>query len=128
MLTSKPTVVATHSDIEIVDVTTQKRVAPDLIDDGDVEGLWDREDFLILEPGKPHAEERTLSMKDGLEELQPGSDYILRFPKNSWRWWSYDSLDDVMRLGKRHEATDYFGDEFSIDLVCHDEVKVRVVE
>lgn len=119
--------ISLNSDIEILDATTRKRVAPDIIDVNDG-GLYEREDFLSLHPGKPHVEERSLSMEDGLEELQPGSEYILRFPKDKWMWWHPDSIDDVMRLGKGHDWTGYFSDEFSIHLVCRDEVRFRVVE
>jgi len=119
--------ISLRTDIEILDATTRKRAAPDLIDVND-SGLYEREDFLYLNPGKPHVEERSLSMKDGLEELQPGSEYILRFSKDKWMWWHPDSIDDVMRLGKGHGWTGYFSDEFSIHLVCRDEVRFLVVD
>lgn len=67
-------------------------------------------------------------MKDGLGELRPGSEYILRFPNNDWRWWSFGSIDDIMRLGKGHLSRGDLEDEFRIYLVCHDEVRFRVVE
>ncbi len=119
--------IAMKRDIEIIDATTKQRVAPDQIDIC-FEGLYERDDFVCLHPGKPHVEERSLSMKDGLEELQPGSEYILRFPDNQWRWWSFGSVDDVMRLGKGHESTEGFSNEFTVHLVCHDEVRFRAVE
>jgi hypothetical protein len=63
-----------------------------------------------------------------LENLQIGHDYVLRFKPTSWRWWSYDSLDDVMQLGKTHESVGYYRKEFCIDLVCPYEVTIHVVE
>lgn len=116
-----------NSDIEIIDAKTQNRVAPDQIDIYD-DGLYEREDFLCLHPEIPHVEKRSLSIKHGLEQLQPGSEYILRFPNNEWTWWSFGSVDDVMRLGKGRGSTEDFSDEFTIHLVCHDEVKFRAVE
>lgn len=116
-----------NSDIELLDATTRKRVAPDLIDVYD-ERLFEREDFLRLQPEIPHNEKRSLSMKNGLEELRLGSEYILRFPNNEWRWWSFGSIDDAMRLGLGYLSGRGLGEEFRIHLVCHDEVRFRVVE
>jgi len=53
--------IAMKRDIEIIDATTKQRVAPDQIDIC-FEGLYERDDFLCLYPGKPHVEERSLSM------------------------------------------------------------------
>ena len=93
VLAERSRIIIANSDIEIVDAKTVKRVAPDLIDDGDMEGPWTRDDFLTLEPGIPYVEERVLESKDGLGDMQPETDYILRFPNNFRRWWIYDSVD-----------------------------------
>jgi len=53
-----------NNDIDIIDATSRRHVAPDRICI-DQEGPFLREDYLVLEPEKPHVEERSLTMKDG---------------------------------------------------------------
>ena len=124
VLAQRETVVAINSDIEIIDSTTKKRVAPDLID-VNIDGPWRREDFLILKPGEPHVEERSLHFKDGLGDLQVNAEYSLCFPRSCWRWWGYDSVDQAAQWATEGKIRflDYAS---AIELVSPDEVKFRV--
>ena len=118
--------IADNNDVEIVDAKSGIRVAPDLIDVND-DGSWAQDDFLTLEPERPYVEERVLEYwKAGLDGLRLDTDYILRFPKDSWRWWSFDSIDEVMRYaGDRGSWS--LGSSQPIDLICNDEVKLYTV-
>lgn len=127
VLAQRANYITTKGDIELIDPATGRHVAPDLIDFRNDDGTWRREDFLVLTPTEPYVEERVLNLKDGLDVLQPEKDYILRFPQAQWKWWSFDSIDEVMQQVEQRGATS-LGDALEIDLVCHDEVKIRVLE
>ena len=119
-----------NSDIEILDAVTQQRVAPDLIDDGNMDGPWRRDEFLRLDPEVPCVERRVLDPTrrySGLEELRVGSVYVLRVLKGGWDWWSEESVDEVMRhAGLRGDGS--LGAVLPIDLVCGEDVRFEVVE
>ena len=117
-----------NSDIEILDDGTRTRVAPDLIDDGNMDGPWQREEFLrlegtyeehrVLDPSKPYI---------GLQELKVGSQYMLRLLDGEFLWWSEDTVDEIMEYaGDRGDGS--LGSAKSIKLVGGDEVKFTVVE
>ena len=127
VLAQRQDAMATNSDIEIIDIESHKRVAPDLIDDGNNDGPWRREDFLVLNPGKGYVEERTLRMRDGLENLQLGKEYVLRHVKSRWSWWSFDGVDKAVQLAKDGRLK-LLSTTSSIDLECRDECKIQVVE
>lgn len=119
--------ISMNNDIEIVDKGTGKRLAPDLIDGGDVEGPWRREDFLTLEPGRKYVERRFLRPEDGLDTLRPDTDYVVRFPENSWTWWTFDGVDEVMQYaGERGSGS--LGKALPIHLKCDTEVRFRTTE
>lgn len=64
-------------------------MAPDMIEDGDIEGLWQPEDFLHLAPEVPHVEQRTLDplrLYSGLESLELDAEYSLRLLSTHWVW------------------------------------------
>lgn len=121
---------AFNSDIEIIDNNTRKRVAPDLIDDGNIDGSWQPEDFLRLVPEVCYVEQRTLNPTrpySGLESLELDAEYSLLLPPSRWTWWSFDDLDEVMSYaGERGSGA--LGQVPSIDLVCRDEKVFRVVK
>ena len=75
-----------------------------------------------LEPRKAYVERRILESKDRLEALQLETKYILRFPKISWMWWSFDSIDEVMRYAG-DQGSGSLGSATPVDLVCDDAVK-----
>lgn len=120
------------SDIEIVlDEASRprRRVAPDLIDDGNIDGPWQPEDFLQLVPGVPYRERRVLDpISKGhisLADLQVGTSYILRVLDERWDWWSFDPVEEVMRYaGERGSGS--LGYAPAIQLTCSDEVKFFV--
>ena len=88
-----------NTEIEILDITTKRRVAPDLVDVCDEDGPLMREDLLRLNPGEPHVERRSLDPTkrySGLEDLKVDTDYVLHMIESRW-WWSYDSVDEVMK-------------------------------
>ena len=122
------------NDIEIVlDGTTgdQRRVAPDLIDDGNIDRPWQAEDFLQLVPEVPYQERRVLDPAakghGSLADLEVGISYILRVLDNSWVWWSFDPVEEVMRYaGERGSGS--LGYASVVKLTCSDEVKFCVVE
>lgn len=126
MLAERHRVRSVNSDIEIVlDETTshQRRIAPDLIDDGNVDGPWQSEDFLQLVPGVPYRERRVLDPTD----LEVGTSYILRLLDNCWVWWSFQTVEEVMRYaGERGSGS--LGYASVVELTCSDEVKFCVVE
>ena len=87
-----------NTEIEILDVGTRKRVAPDLIDVNDDDRPVVREDFLRLNPGEAHVERRVLDPTkrySGLEDLKVDADYVLHKIESCW-WWSYDTVDEIM--------------------------------
>ena len=130
VLAERDRVKLSDSDIEILDAVTRKRVAPDLIDDGNIDGPWRREEFLRLDSEVPYIERRVLDPMrrySGLEELRVGGVYVLRVLKGKWEWWSEDSVDEVMRYAlQRGDGS--LGAVPPIDLVCEEEVKFEVVE
>ena len=130
MLAERNRVKLTDSDIEILDSAARKRVAPDLIDDGNIDGPWCREDWLRLAPKMPYIEQRVLDPTRAyswLDDLKADAEYVLRFPKGTWSWWSFDDVDEVMRYaGQRADGS--LEAMPSIELVCHEKVKFRVVE
>lgn len=122
-------------DIEIVldEISGhRRRVAPDLIDDGNIDGPWQPEDFLQLRPGVPYREIRWLDPtgghKNSLADLQVGTSYILRVLSNRWVWWSFDSVKEVMRYAGDRGSAASLGYTSAIQLVCSDEVRFCVVE
>lgn len=130
VLAERHRVKATESDFEILEDSTGTRVAPDIIDDGDIEGPWQREDFLRLVPGVPYVEQRVLNPTiaySGLEDLKVDTAYTMRMPRSNWPWWSFDDVDEVMRYASERGSMS-LGYAPPIDLTCHDEAKFRVVE
>ena len=127
VLAERDNVICINSDIEIVDSCTGTRVAPDLIDDGDIEGPWRQDDFLTLEPGREYIEKRLLRLEDGLDSLKPDNGYDLRFPETSWTWWTFDSVDEVMRYaGDRGSGS--LGKALPIIISCDNEVGFRTTD
>ena len=118
-----------ESDLEIIDETTNRRVAPDLID-ANIDGLWLPEDFLCLGSEVPYVEQRLFDPTrsyDGLQNFRVGTDYILRILPGHWSWWSFDSVEEVMQYaGERGGGR--LGYQPAIELVCQNEVKFCVVE
>ena len=130
VLAERQRVKATESDVEILECSTGTRVAPDMIDDGDIEGPWQREDFLRLVPEVPYVERRVFDptiAHSGLEDLKVDNEYLLRMPKSRWTWWSFDDVDEVMRYAGERD-TGSLGTVSPIDLFCRDEVKFRAVQ
>ena len=124
VLAERNDVISMNSDIEIADKGTGKRVAPDMIDGGDIEGPWRQDDFLTLEPGREYIEKRFLLPENGLDTLRSDSEYVLRFPENSWTWWTFDDLDEVMQYaGDR--GSGLLGKALPINLSCDTEVSFR---
>ena len=113
-----------NTDLEILEKTSEKRVAPDLIDTSNTEGSWLREDFLRLEPEMPHVEHRSLNpthQHSGLEDLKVHTEYVLRIIDIEWRWWSVDDIDTVLGYaGERGSGR--LGPAQSLRLVCDKEV------
>ena len=117
-----------NSDIEILDAGTRKRVAPDLIDDGNIDGPWQREEFLRLEGAyKEHRVLDPLKPYSGLEELKVGTQYILKLLDSEFPWWSEDTVDEIIKYaGDRGDGS--LGIAESINLAGGDEVTFSVVE
>ena len=88
-----------NTEIEILDFTTRKRVAPNLIDiNEDDERPLFHEDILRLEPGQPHVERSVLDPTkhySSLEDLEFDNQYVLRLIERR-EWWSYDDIDQVI--------------------------------
>ena len=120
---------AGHADMEILDSATKKRVAPDLIDAGNMNGPWLREEFLRLDPGEPYVEHRVFdptNIYSGLENLKLHTDYILRMVDTEWGWWSFDDVDTVMGYaGERGSGR--LGPAKAISLICNNENKFHIV-
>jgi len=131
VLAERHRIKATESDFEILEDSISTRVAPDIIDDGDIEGPWQREDFLRLAPGVPCVEQRILNptiAHSGLEDLEVDTDYTMRMPKSSWTWWSYDDVDEVMQYAGERGSSMSLGYAPPIDIVCYNEAKFHVVQ
>ena len=115
--------------MEILDGATRKRLAPDLIDSGNNDGPWLREDFLRLEPGVPYVEHMAFDPSyrySGLEDLEVNGEYVLRMVDSEWGWWSFDDIDTVMSYaGKRESGR--LGPAQLIRLVCGEEARIRAV-
>ena len=128
VLAERERVQSGNSDIEILDAGTRTRVAPDLIDDGNMDGPWQREEFLRLEGTyKEHRVLDPLEPYSGLEELKVGSQYILRLLDGEFPWWSEDTVDEIMEYaGDRGDGS--LGSTKSMKLVGGDEVMFNVVE
>ena len=73
-------------------------MGPERIDDGDINGLWGREEFVKFEEGGTYVEER--GFEGGFEPffkpLRVGREYILRHLGGEWEWWTRDSVEEVM--------------------------------
>lgn len=128
VLAERERVQSGNSDIEILDAGTRTRVAPDLIDDGNMDGPWQREEFLRLEGTyKEHRDLDPLKPYSGLEELKVGSQYVLRLLDGEFPWWSEDTVDKIMEYaGDRGDGS--LGSAKSIKLAGGDEVTFTVVE
>ena len=118
-----------NTDMEILDSATRKRVAPDIIDAGNDDGPWLREEFLRLDPGEPYVEHRVFDptgIYSGLEDLKAHTDYVLRMVNAEWGWWSFDDIDTVMGYaGERGSGR--LGPATAIHLICNEEAKFHVV-
>ncbi|KAL2044031.1 hypothetical protein N7G274_003552 [Stereocaulon virgatum] len=129
VLAERDSTKAGNTDMKILDGATRKRLAPDLIDSGNDDGPWLREDFLRLEPGVPYVEHRTFDPAykySGLEDLEVNTEYVLRMVNSKWAWWSFDDVDTVMSYaGERGSGR--WGSAQSIQLVCGDEARFRAV-
>lgn len=127
VLAERERVKSGNSDIEILDSGTRKRVAPDLIDDGNMGGPWQREEFLGLEGTyEEHRVFDPLKPYSGLEELKVGTQYILRLLDGEFSWWSEDTVDEIMEYaGERGDGS--LEDGKSIKWVDSDEVTFNVV-
>ncbi len=130
VLAERHRIKTTESDVEVLEPSTNTRVAPDIIDDGDIEGPWQREDFLRLIPEVPYVERSVFNptiAHSGLEDLKVDNQYLLRMPESRWTWWSFDDVDEVMGYAGERD-TGSLGQVPPIDLICHDEVMFRVVQ
>lgn len=129
VLAERDSTKAGNNDMEILDVVTRKRLAPDLIDNGNDDGPWLREDFVRLEPGVPYVEHGTFDPAykySGLEDLELNGEYLLRMVDSKWGWWSFDDVDTVMSYaGERGQGR--LGPAQSIQLVCGEEARFRAV-
>ena len=129
VLAERDSAKAGNADMEILDSATKKRVAPDMIDAGNMDGPWLREEFLRLNPGEPYVEHRVFDPTDiysGLEDLKPHTDYVLRMVDTEWGWWSFDDIDTVMEYaGERGSGR--LGPAKAIHLICYEEAKFHVV-
>lgn len=128
VLAERDSAKAGNSDMAILDATTGKRVAPDLIDDGNKDGPWLRREFLRLEPGMPYVEDRVFDGSDrysGLDDLEIDKEYLLRMAESQW-WWTYDGIDTVMGYaGDRGSGG--LGPAENINVRCEKVVKFRTV-
>jgi hypothetical protein len=129
VLAERHDVRAIDSDVEIIDNRTAKRVAPVLIDAGNIDGPWQPEDFLRLIPGVPYIEQRTFNPTEpcrGYKDLELNVEYSLRVLPSRWTWWSFDDIDEAMRYaGERGSGA--LEQLPSIDLVCQEHKVFRVV-
>ena len=118
-----------NTEIEILDVDTRQRVAPDLIDVNDDGRPIVREEFLRLNPGEPHVERRVLDPTkrySGLEDLKVDTRYVLHMIENRW-WWSYDTVDEIIEYaGERGLAG--LRPTQPIDLISCNEVGFRTAQ
>ena len=118
-----------NTEIEILDVDTRKRVAPDLIDVNDDGRPIVREEFLRLNPREPHVERRVLDPTkrySGLEDLNVDTDYVLHVIENHW-WWSYDTIDEVIEYAGERGLAGLRSTQ-SIDLISCNEVGFRTTQ
>ena len=117
-----------NTEIEILNVDTRKRVAPDLIDVNDDERPIVREDFLRLNPGEPHIERRVLDPTkrySGLENLKVDTEYVLHLI-DSRMWWSYDTVDEIMKYAGE-KGLGGLRPTQPIDLISCNEVGFRTI-
>ena len=118
-----------NTEIEILDVDTRKRVAPDLIDVNDDDRPIVREDFLRLYPGEPHVERRMLDPTkrySGLEDLNVDADYVLHMIESRW-WWSYDTVDEIIEYAGERGLGGLRPTQ-PIDLISCNEVGFRTIQ
>ena len=88
-----------NTEIEILDIATRRRVAPEMINVCGEDGPLVREDFWRLNPGEPRVERRVLDPTkrySGLEEIKIDTKYVLHMIESQC-WWSYDSVDEVLK-------------------------------
>lgn len=127
VLAERDSVKACNTDLEILDSATRKRVAPDRIDAGNMDGPWLREEFLRLDPGEPHVEHRIFDqLYSGIEELKPHTDYVLRIVDTEWGWWSFDDIDTVMGYAGERGAG-RLGPAKVIHPICDEEATFRTL-
>lgn len=89
VLAERDSAIAGNTHMEILEGVTRNRLAPDMIDTGNDDGPWLREDFLRLEPGVPHVEHATFEpayKHSGLEALEVNREYLLRMVDNEGGW------------------------------------------
>lgn len=120
---------STNTQIEILNNVTRRRVAPDLIDVHDDDKPFLPEDFLRLNPGKPHAERSVLNpfkRYSGLEDLKVNTGYVLHMIESHW-WWSYDGIDDVIKYASER-GNGGLRPTQPIDLISCNEINFRTVQ
>ena len=128
MLAERGRVRGVDSDIEILDAISGLRVGPELIDDGNFDGPWEREEFLKID--RTYTETRKLDATheySGLQELQVGREYILRILGGEWSWWTEDTIDEVMTYAGERGSMG-LGKTEAIKFASAGEEKFRVVE
>jgi hypothetical protein len=131
VLAERKDVRAKDSDVEIGDPISGSRLGPEMIDDGNEDGPWSREDFLTIDG--TYTEHREIDAAspfwEDLRALKIGEEYVLRYVGGTWPWWSEDTIDQVMMYaGSRGDLSLGLGMTESIELTSGGEHKFTVVE
>jgi hypothetical protein len=121
------------SDIRILDVTSRSEVGPDLIDDGNVDGGPEREEFRRIDGIYRENREVKFGAPGSLWEdtvLKVGEEYILTHLGDKWRWWSENTVDDIMEYLESESGVGLLGLPVSegIEFASAGEVRFMVVE
>ena len=128
VLTERGRVRGSDSDLEILDAISGFCVGPERIDDGNIDGPWQREEFLRID--RTYTETRKLDATRKyycLPELQVGKEYILRILGGEWSWWTEDTVDEVMTYAGERGSMG-LGKTEAIKFASAGEEKFRVVE
>jgi hypothetical protein len=102
-----------------------------LLDDGNDDGSWSREDFLTIDGTyTEHREiDATSPFWEDLRALKIGEEYVFRYVGETWSWWTAETIDQVMEYaGGRGNLSLGLGMTESIELTSGGEHKFKVVE
>ncbi|KAL1594348.1 hypothetical protein SLS60_010108 [Paraconiothyrium brasiliense] len=105
VLATRDAVISSDADIELIDPMSGARLGPEMLDDGNEDGPYQPSDFTRLDSVYTEHRELDITSPHWQElkgKLSVGEEYVLRYLGGKWRWWTEDTIEEVlMYAGER---------------------------